>query len=195
LAASLLGCHRDAPKTEPSATPATVTSRTLPLTSASKTPTEPIGPTFPILAGVGIGPIRFGANVGTIERLMKAPCDVKTDALCRYVNQAVEFYLKDGVTERIWIHCHERGTVDGQGTHRQYGYFHGLIPPDLALGMTPSAIEEKLGKAGKSEQVTESNDFHTARRDTYPGMVVEYDRYPNGNLILCGVVLSKSDKK
>jgi hypothetical protein len=195
LAAPLLGCHRDAPKTEPSAAPAAVTSRAPPQASASKTPTAPIGPTFPILAGVGIGPIRFGANVGTIERLMKAPCDVKTDGLCRYVNQAVEFDLKDGVTDRIWIHCHERSTVDGQGTHRQYGFFHGLIPPDLALGMTPAAIEEKLGKAGKSEQVPEANDFHTARRDTYPGMVVEYDRYPNGNLILCGVVLTKSDTK
>jgi hypothetical protein len=199
LAACLFACQH-APKSEPAATssvaaPAASAPSAPAAQSSVVLPDVPIGPMFPIQAGVGIGPIRFGATVPTIERLMKAPCDVKNDTLCRYLNQAVEFYLKDGAVERIVIPCHERFTTDAQGNRRKFGYFHGLIPPDLALGMLPLALEEKLGKAVKSETVAEPNETHTARRDSYPGMVLEYDRHPNGNLLLCGVTLTKLDKK
>jgi hypothetical protein len=198
LAACLFACQHGS-KSEPAAASsvaATVAASTRPAPAAPASvliPEVPIGPTLPIQAGVGIGPIRFGATVPTIERLMKAPCDVKNDTLCRYLNQAVEFYLKDGAVERIVIPCHERFTTDAQGNRRKFGYFHGLIPPDLALGMLPAALEEKLGKAPKSETVPEPNETHTARRDSYPGMVLEYDRHANGSLLLCGVTLTKSD--
>jgi hypothetical protein len=190
---SLSGCKSQ--KRDPAAAASASAAASAARPPVEATPTTPIGPMMPIQPGVGLGPIRFGANVGTIERLMKAPCDVKTDTLCRYVNQAVEFRLKDGGTEQMYVPCHERMTTDASGNRRHFGYFHGLIVPNIALGMLPSALEEKLGKASKSETVSEPNEQHTARRDTYPGMVVEYDRHPSGSLMLCGVTLTKSDQK
>jgi hypothetical protein len=153
----------------------------------------PIGPRLAILAGEGIGPIRFGATVATIERLMEAPCEMKTPDRCRYIRQAVEFELKDGVVNRIVIHRHERPAgPDAQGTPQFYGFFNGGIPPYLGLGMIPSAIQKELGPPVSVEKVTAPNDFDTVERDTYPGMVLEYDRYTNGNLILGGVILTKA---
>ena len=62
-----------------------------------------------IQAGQGVGPIRIGATVATIERLMAAPCEVKTESVCRYIKRAVEFDLdKSGVTDRIVVHRHDR---------------------------------------------------------------------------------------
>lgn len=154
----------------------------------------PIGPRFAILAGQGIGPIRFGATVATIERLMAAPCEIQTADTCRYIMQAVEFDLKDGVTDRIVIHRHERPAgPDAQGKPQLYGFFNGGIPPSLGFGMVPAAILKALGPPTSVEKVTTANDFNTVERDTYPGMVLEYDRYTNGNVILGGVVLSKAD--
>ncbi len=154
----------------------------------------PIGPRLAILAGQGIGPIRFGATVATIERLMDAPCEVKTPDTCRYIMQAVEFDLKDGATDRIVIHRHERPAgPDAQGKPQVYGFFNGGIPPSLGFGMVPAAFLKALGPATSVEKVTTANDFNTVERDTYPGMVLEYDRYTNGNVILGGVILSKAD--
>lgn len=154
----------------------------------------PVGPRFAILAGTGIGPIRFGATVATIERLMEAPCEVKTPDKCRYIVQAVEFELKDGVTDRIVIHRHERPAgPDAQGQPQVYGFFNGGIPPSLGFGMIPAALVKVLGQPTSVEKVTTANDFNTVERDTYPGMVLEYDRYTNGNLILGGVILTKAD--
>lgn len=168
-----------------SATPSAVAPRTFQV---------PIGPRLAILAGTGIGPIRFGATVATIERLMEARCDVKTADQCRYIAQAVEFDLKDGVVERMVINRKDRPAgVDAQGKPQTYGFFNGGIPPYLGLGMIPSALQKELGPAPKSEQVTTPNDNNTVQRDTYPGMVLEYDRYTNGNVILGGVILTKAD--
>ena len=59
-----------------------------------------------IVAGQGVGAIRLGANLATVERLMEAPCDEKTPTLCRYVARAVEFRFGDsGKLERIVAHC------------------------------------------------------------------------------------------
>ncbi len=154
----------------------------------------PIGPRLAILAGQGIGPIRFGATVATIERLMEAPCEVKTPDKCRYIMQAVEFDLKDGAVDRIVIHRHERPAgPDAQGKPQSYGFFNGGIPPYLGFGMLQSAIMKDLGPPTSVEKVTTPNDFDTVERDTYPGMALEYDRYTNGSVILGGVVLTKAD--
>jgi hypothetical protein len=154
----------------------------------------PIGPRLAILAGQGVGPIRIGANVATIERLMEAPCEIKTADKCRYIVRGVEYELKDGVTDRIVIHRHERPAgPDAEGKPQTYGFFNGAIPPYLGFGMIPSAILKVLGPPTSIEKVTTPNDFNTVERDTYPGMVLEYDRYTNGNVILGGAIITKAD--
>jgi hypothetical protein len=140
-----------------------------------------------ILPGQGVGPIRFGATIATIERLMEAPCEVKTDRLCRYLERAVEFELEDGKTRRIRVH--RRGRFADRDPSDEYGVFNGAIPPDLRFGMLPWAIQEHLGKPQRVEPVTAPNDWSTLERHFYPGMILEYDRLPNGNAVLGGVIL------
>jgi hypothetical protein len=164
-------------------------------TPAARVPL-PEGPVLAIQAGQGVGPIRIGATVKTIERLMEAPCEVKTADACRYVVRAVEFDLKDGVTERIVVHRKDRPAgIDAQGRPQAYGFFNGGIPPGVGLGMVPSAVLEILGKPVSSERVTVQNDNHTVDRDTYPGgLVLEYDEYTNGKVMLGGVIITQAKK-
>jgi hypothetical protein len=139
-----------------------------------------------------VGPIRLGASVATIERLMEAPCDLKTNDVCRYVVRAVEFDLKNGVTDRIIVQRHDRPAgPDANGQPQVYGFFNGNIPPGGGLGMIPKAIHELVGMPTSSETVTTPNDFNTVAREYYPGMVLEYDRYTNGSVILGGIVIEK----
>jgi hypothetical protein len=147
-----------------------------------------------IQAGQGVGPIRIGATVATIERLMEAPCDVKTPEVCRYITRAVEFQLgKDGFTDRIVVHRHDRPAgLDAHGKPQLYGFFNGGIPPGAGLGMVPKAVLEIIGKPVSSERVNEKNPNNTIDRDTYPGgMVLEYDEYTNGRVMLGGVIITK----
>ena len=176
----------------PSAAP--VTSAPAP-TLAARVPL-PEGPVLAIQAGQGVGPIRIGATVKTIERLMEAPCEVKTADVCRYVVRAVEFDLKDGITERIVVHRKDRPAgVDALGRPQLYGFFNGGIPPGVGLGMIPSAVLELMGKPISSERVKVRNDNSTIDRDTYPGgLVLEYDEYTNGKVMLGGVIITKEKK-
>ena len=148
-----------------------------------------------IQAGQGVGPIRIGATVATIERLMEAPCEVKTESVCRYIRRAVEFDLdKNGVTERIVVHRHDRPAgPDAKGEPQVYGFFNGGIPPGVGLGMIPKAVIDMLGPPKSSERVSTANDFDTVDRDTYPGgMVLEYDEYKkSGRVLLGGVIITK----
>jgi hypothetical protein len=192
---AVFGCKSTATKPSPAAPSA---SRAAPAVASAESTRGsfqvPIGPRLAILAGTGVGPIRFGATVATIERLMEAPCELKTPDKCGYVVRAVEFELKDGVVDRIVIHRHERPAgPDAQGKPQTYGFFNGGIPPYLGFGMIPSAIQKVLGPPASVEKVTTPNDFDTVERDTYPGMVLEYDRYTNGNVILGGVILTKAN--
>jgi hypothetical protein len=195
---SVFGCkspasNASAPATSASAAP-TGSAKAAPVASTPTGFQVPIGPRLAILAGTGVGPIRFGATVATIERLMEAPCEVKLPDKCRYIMQAIEFELKDGAVDRMVIHRHERPAgPDAQGKPQSYGFFNGGIPPYLGFGMVPSALIKELGAPVSVEKVTTPNDFNTVERDTYPGMVLEYDRYTNGNTILGGVILTKAD--
>jgi hypothetical protein len=194
---SVFGCKSttDTATSVASASPMASASAPAPVPTPSPSSFKvPIGPRLAILAGTGIGPIRFGATVATIERLMEAPCELKTPDKCRYIMQAVEFELKDGVVDRIVIHRHERPAgPDAKGVPQTYGFFNGGIPPYLGFGMIPSALIKELGPPASAEKVTTPNDFNTVERDTYPGMVLEYDRYTNGSIILGGVILTKAD--
>ena len=153
---------------------------------------QPSGPMLAVMPGQGVGAIQLGATVGTIERLMDKRCEVLTEELCRYVSRGVDFHLQGGYTE--WIHVQRAGRpagVDYRGEPIEFGFFNGAIPPDLRLGMTPAAIQEYLGPPERVEPVPEPNGASTVAGDYYPGLVVEYDRYTNGRIILGGLRIFK----
>ena len=181
------------------ATNSTSVASAAPVPLADPAPTStvqlPEGPVLAIEAGKGVGPIRLGATVATIERLMAAPCETKTVDSCRYIKRAVEFDLKNGVTDRIVVHRHDRPAgPDAKGQPQVYGFFNGAIPPGVGLGMLPSAVKELMGEPLSVEKVTTQNDFDTIQRAFYPGLELEFDRYKNGNVMLGGVIISKPQK-
>jgi hypothetical protein len=152
----------------------------------------PGGPQLAVLAGEGVGPIRFGATVATIERHMQAPCDLKTEQICRYYARAIEFGLKDGVLTAIHIHRMDRPAGnDATGKARVYGAFNGGIPPDLRMGMLPWAIQEHLGKPKKIEKLPGNPPNDTVQLHHYDGMVLEFDKLGTNEPILGGILLSK----
>jgi hypothetical protein len=152
----------------------------------------PSGPLLAVEAGGGVGAIRLGANVGTIERLMDKPCEVRTEELCRYITRGIDFHLDGGVTQ--WIHIQRAGRsagVDFKGEPVEFGFFNGAIPPDLRLGMVPAAIKQYLGPPDRIENVAQPNPNSTVARDYYPGLVIEYDRHTNGKFIMGGIQIMK----
>jgi hypothetical protein len=152
----------------------------------------PGGPRLAILAGQGIGPIRFGATVPTIERHMQAPCDVKTETVCRYFARAVEFELAGGVLNAIKIHRMDRPAGnDGSGKARRYGVFNGAIPPDLSFGMLPEAIQKVLGPPKRIEKVEQGGENRTRELHHYDGMILEFDNLQDDLLALGAVRLMK----
>lgn len=188
LLGSALGCSESGEhRPESEAAPPT-RSQTAPRKAPIQT-----GPLLPIEAGVGVGAIRLGANQRTIERLMAAPCEVATGTLCRYVTRGIDFHLLNG--ELSWIHVQRAGRPAGRGFRGEpleFSFFRGAIPPDIRLGMIPSAVQEALGKPGRVERVPQPNPTTLVERHHYPGLVVEYDRYKNGNLILGGIRIVKN---
>jgi hypothetical protein len=188
---SLAGCSKSKSSSQPDAAGATAANAAT-SASAKATPTQPtsfpipVGPPLGIFAGESVGPIYFGATVKTIERHMLKPCEILTESKCRYITRAVEFELKDGVVSAIYVHRHDRPANPGT-----YGVFNGGIPPDLRFGMYAWAIQEHLGKPKRVEKVLGKNPFNTEERHYYEGLVLDYDRLPNGNLVLGGARVVK----
>ena len=152
----------------------------------------PSGPVLAVLAGQGVGPIRIGATIATIERLMAAPCDVKTRHLCRYVGRGVEFQLENGAVKLITVQRAGRPAgKDNAGKVAEYGFFNGAIPPDLQLGMVPSALQEHLGQPKSIERRDAPGAADRVEIHHYPGLRVEYDRLENGNLVAGAFVVFK----
>lgn len=200
LVAPVWGCKSPAkPQPSPAASAAVASAAvSAPLPAPPNTVQLPEGPVLAIQAGQGVGPIRIGATVATIERLMAAPCEVKTESVCRYIRRAVEFDLdKSGVTERIVVHRHDRPAgPDAKGEPQVYGFFNGAIPPGVGLGMIPKAVADLIGPPQKSERVESANDFDTVARDTYPGgMVLEYDEYKKSGRVMLGAVIITKPKQ
>lgn len=152
----------------------------------------PTGPRLAILAGQGVGPIRLGATVATIERLMDRPCDMRTENSCRYFGRAIEFNLKDGVTVEMHLHRRDRPTTP-EGT--VFGVFNGRTPEGVTFLMLPSGTEELLGKPQKIETVSDPNPWGMVEVRDYPGMKLEFDRLPTGKIVLGGIVIAKPDSK
>lgn len=169
-------------KSQPDAAPAATVSEA-PAPAPKRIPLAG-GPRLAILAGQGVGPIRIGASVATIERLMQAPCEEKSPTLCRYFARAVDFELgPDGMTTRI--HVHRDGRSSGVG--KTFGVFNGAIPPDLRMNMTVGAVQQFLGPPDKLDKDNKGAAPETAEQHHYKGMVLEYDRLDNGKLVLGGV--------
>ena len=193
---SLFGCKSPAAtgtSGAPSASaPTRASAAAAPAPNANKSFQVPIGPRLAILAGTGVGPIRFGATVATIERLMEAPCELKTADVCRYMGRGVEFLLENGVTKTVHIYRAGRPAgKDAAGQDAEYGFFRGAIPPDLQLGMVPAAIQEHLGQAQSIDKSDATGPGERVETHHYRGLTIVFDRLENGNLVMAEMIVFK----
>ena len=157
----------------------------------------PVGISLPILPGEGVGPIRFGASLETIERLIAQPCDEKRqDApnvlACRYSAQAIEFFLTEGALSGVRIHRLGRPFL--KDPQPDFGIYNGRFQSGASLAMLQPAVQELLGKPQAVRSVKEPGAFNTAGFNTvelhdYDGFVLEYDKSQSGQIVLGGVQL------
>lgn len=141
---------------------------------------------------------------------MEAPCDFKTPTLCRYVNRAVEYELTRGSVSRIHIHRYERPVPSApkpsaagepiapiapttSSAESTFGPFNGQLQKDARFGMHRHIVLETMGPPSRAEPV-EDNPNHTVERHHYPGLVLEYDLLPNGNTVLGGIIVERSNE-
>lgn len=189
ILAGLPGCRSKTEKKPVSAATPSASAKRLPA-PPRRSWGMPSGPVLAVIPGRGVGPIRIGATVATIERLMELPCDVSTPEVCRYIGRGVEFLLEKGVTQSVHVHRAGRPAgKDKNGQDAEYGFFNGIIPPDLQLGMIPSAIQEYLGKPKEVQSREVLGEALNVEVHRYDGLRIEYDRLPNGNLVMGGIVI------
>jgi hypothetical protein len=152
----------------------------------------PVGPKLIIEPGQGLGPIRFGATLETIERLIGEPCEEKReqagDVVCRYSAQAVDFVLHDGKV--VEMRGHRLGRPFKPEPKLDYGIFNGRFAQGVAFGMLPAAATELLGAPQQVRPVTEENPNHTVEVHEYDGFRLEFDRISAESVVLGGVVLT-----
>ncbi|MBN2192732.1 MAG: hypothetical protein JW751_07925 [Polyangiaceae bacterium] len=150
-----------------------------------------VGPVLAIVPGEAVGPIYFGATVATVERHMQRACDVKTDKVCRYFGEALEFFFTEGVLSEIRVHGLGRPAgKDSGGTERKYGNFNGAVDADPAagrplvttFGMHAEGAAAGLGKPKRIEPLDGQGPFHTVAVHHYDGLLVEYDRISDARM-------------
>lgn len=146
----------------------------------------PGGPRLGISPGESFGPIHFGATVETVERLMEAPCEQRTESLCRYVARAVEFHLKDGSVDEMRAYRADRRVEGGAGL---YGVFNGRFTNGAAFNMLRGAVVELFGKPARVEVPGDPGVAGTVEIHHYAGVRLEYDRLSNGNVVLGGAII------
>ncbi len=152
----------------------------------------PSGPVLAILAGKGVGAIRIGATVATIERQMQKKCDRVTAKQCRYIDRAVVFDLDGGKVTTIRVQRPGRPAGRGpDGREQRYGIFNGAIPPDIRAGMMPWAVQRVLGPPLKVDKRDGSGPDHVVEVAQYNGMTLSYDKLPNGKLALGEIAIHK----
>jgi hypothetical protein len=186
-ATALLSCKGGAPESDPPA------ATTAPATAPADPPPPPegipipSGPMFAILRGEGIGPIRFGATVQTVERHMDLPCEIREENLCRYVGRAAEFLFDaSGGLMEIRLHRVHR---PAPGTPYSYGMFNGRFPEGVQFAMLRHAIRELLGEPKHVQSVTEGGPSGTVEVFHYDDMRLEFDQVASGDVVLGGVTL------
>jgi hypothetical protein len=153
----------------------------------------PVGPTVLIEPGQGMGPIRFGAHLDTIERLIGEPCEEKRQdsphvLVCRYSAQAVEFTLTDGAFTSA--HVHRLGRPFHKDPKPDFGIFNGRFEGGAAIGMLMSGVQELLGKPKAVHQVKDPNPYNTIEVHDYDGFSLEYDRPDPDRVVLGGIILT-----
>lgn len=156
--------------------------RPVPPAASSRVPSA----SFAVLPGEGLGPIRFGSTVATVERHMQGKCDELTEKFCRYFASGLELELTNGAVSGIVIHRYQR-PVAGDPS-KTWGLFAGGIPPKVYMMMVPEAVMEQLGKPQRSEVVADENPNWTVRRDYYDGLVLEYDKNRVNDRLMLGEI-------
>jgi hypothetical protein len=184
------GCKKKSEKPAPQPAASSSAALLLPPPKRHNWP-APSGPVLAVLAGQGVGPIRIGATVATIERLMEAPCEVKTADVCRYPGRGVEFLLEKGATRTVHVYRAGRPTRDQAGNPTEFGFFRGAIPPDVQLGMVPAAVQEHVGQPLSVERSGATGPGERVETHHYPGLTIFYDRLENGNLVMAEIIVEK----
>lgn len=190
---SCSSCQSD--RSTPQGTSAVASASAAPSTPSSASPGTaptswpvPVGPGLAILPGKGVGSIRFGATIATIERLMEFPCEIKTDTLCGYNGRAIDFVLSNGVASEMHIHRVDR--ADAHLAHAKYGVFNGRLLNGVSPGMLRPAAVEMLGAPQRVEPVADGEPWGTIERHHYADMTIEYDKMPSGDIVVGGIVLT-----
>ncbi len=166
--------------------------------TASKAPEarghrRPVGPRLVVQPGKGLGAILFGATRETIERQMQAPCDIQTKTRCAYIKQAVDFTLEDGVLVRAKAHLRDR-PVPGTGGKQRFGTFRGGMRPRIMLGLHRHVVLEEYGEPRRKETISlPKSETGTVARHFYDGLILEYDRIENGNIVLAAFEVFPSE--
>jgi hypothetical protein len=159
---------------------------------ASKPWRIPVGPNLAITPGKGLGPIRFGAHLDTIERLIGEPCEDKrkegATLICRYSAQAVDFVLRgDGLEQ---IRAHRLGRPFNPDGKLDYGIFNGRFDNGVAFGMLDRGVRELLGAPRSVRKLEGDNPNHTVEVHEYDGATLEFDRISPESVVLGGVILN-----
>lgn len=138
--------------------------------------------------GTGIGAIRFGTYVETLERLLQSKCDILTATRCVYVDLAIEFELDGGVVRKMKAERRDR-VVSGlpPQDERLFGSFKGQVPPGAMLGLHKHVLEEEFGKPQREEPIDPPGPNGLVARTFYDGLVFEFDKLPNGNTVLSSI--------
>jgi hypothetical protein len=147
---------------------------------------QPRGPAFAVEPGAGLGPIRFGSTVATVERHMQIKCEELTDKYCRYIASGIELELTNGAVSGIVIHRFDRPVAGDPD--KKWGVFAGGIPPKVLMTMVPEAVIEQLGKPKRTETLKEDPLNWTVRRDTYDGLVLDYDKNRANDRLMLGQI-------
>ena len=145
-----------------------------------------LGPELIVVPGKGMSAIRFGTNFDTLARHMEAPCDVRSETRCVYVDRAVDFGMKDGVVASMKIYRRDRLVPDVPGK-RYFGSFHGAVPPSILPGLHRHVVEQEFGKAKSVTPIDPPSAEGLVERHFYDGLVFEYDRLDNGNVVLATI--------
>jgi hypothetical protein len=188
-----------APAALPAAGQPAAQARKQPLAPLAPEPWHvPVGISLPIEPGKGLGPIRFGAHLDTIERLMGEPCEQKRQdspnvLVCRYSAQAVEFILKDGAVHIM--HAHRLGRPFLEDPKPDFGIFRGRFEAGVSFNMLMGPVQEVLGKPKAVHQVTTPNKYGTVEVHDYPDFTLEYDRLDKDRVVLGGVILTEPASK
>jgi hypothetical protein len=147
-----------------------------------------IGPSLIVVPGRGLGAIRFGATVETVERHMAAPCDLKTESRCLYVRHAVDFTLKEGVVVGMKAEMRDRPVKNGPTSgDKAFGSFNGAVPPEIMMGLHRHVVIEEFGEPDKKEPVESPPELGLVDRHFYDGLIFEYDKIQNGSVVLAAI--------